>query len=78
MFVQLAVFSFVAFGWQKLHLAHSAWEGLSRKAYSSELVSTFVGLAIPNVIGALLEVVGFRTLASLVRIQIGLADSPFR
>jgi len=65
LFVQLAVFSLVAFGWQKLHLAHSAWEGLSRKAYSSELVGTFVGLAIPNVIGALLEVVGFRTLASL-------------
>ena len=55
-------------------MAHSAWEGLSRKAYSSELVATFVGLAIPNVIGALLEVVGFRTLASLVRIQIALAD----
>jgi len=65
LFMQMAIFVSYSFIWKKVHIKQRAWPGLSLKSFRPNRVKSFMELAVPSTIGAVLEKVGLTTLTFL-------------
>jgi len=65
LFLQMAIFVTYSFGWKRVHIQQRAWPGLTLKSFRPNRVKSFLELAVPSTIGAVLEKVGLTTLTFL-------------